>query len=96
MPAGKAIPYPAGLAVIDQGESEKLLVADNLSDDVLLMDATTGAILRRFDLSTQRFVPGSYPYAVVVTRDGKSAYCSLWNASRVAQLDPGFWRSKAR
>jgi YVTN family beta-propeller protein len=87
LPAGKAVPYPAGLAVIGQGETEKILVADNLSDDVLLVDAASGAILRRFDLSTREFVPASYPYAVVPTRDGKSAYCSLWNASRVAQLD---------
>jgi len=87
VPAGKAVPYPAGLAVIDQGESETILVADNLSDDVLLVDAASGAILRRFDLSTRDSVPASYPYAVVATRDGKSAYCSLWNASRVAQLD---------
>jgi len=88
VPAGEAVPYPAGLAVIDQGESEKILVADNLSDDVLLVDAASGAIVRRFDLSTRDFVPASYPYAVVATRDGKRAYCSLWNASRVAELDP--------
>jgi len=87
VPAGKAIPYPAGLAVIDPGESEKILVADNLSDDVLLVDAASGAIVRRFDLSTRDFVPASYPYAVVATRDAKRAYCSLWNASRVAELD---------
>jgi DNA-binding beta-propeller fold protein YncE len=87
IPAGKAIPYPAGLAVIDQGKSEKILVADNLSDDVLLIDAANGTIRQRFDLSTRDVVPASYPYAVVATRDGKSAYCSLWNASQVAQLD---------
>jgi DNA-binding beta-propeller fold protein YncE len=87
LPAGKSIPYPAGLAVIDQGESERILVADNLSDDVLLVDAASGAIVQRFDLSTGDFVPTSYPYAVVATRDGKRAYCSLWNASRVAELD---------
>ncbi|MGA2988177.1 MAG: beta-propeller fold lactonase family protein [Terriglobia bacterium] len=87
VPAGKSIPYPAGLAVIDQGELERILVADNLSDDVLLVDAANGAILRRFDLSTGDFVPASYPYAVVATRDGKRAYCSLWNASRVAELN---------
>ncbi len=87
VPAGKAIPYPAGLAVIGPGESEKIVVADNLSDDVLLVDAASGAIVRRFDLSTRDFVPASYPYAVVATRDAKRAYCSLWNASRVAELD---------
>jgi len=87
LPAGKSVPYPAGLAVIDEGESEKILVADNLSDDVLLVDAASGAIVRRFDLSTGDYVPSSYPYAVVSTRDGKRAYCSLWNASRVVELD---------
>ena len=73
--------------MIGPGESEKILVADNLSDDVLLVDAASGAIVRRFDLSTRDFVPASYPYAVVATRDAKRAYCSLWNASRVAELD---------
>lgn len=86
-PAGKAIPYPAGLAVIDQGGSEEILVADNMSDDALLIDAARGTVLHRFDLSTGNFIPGSLPYTVAVTRDGKRAYCSLWNASRVAQLD---------
>jgi hypothetical protein len=84
---GRAVPYPAGLAVIDQGGQEKVLVADNLSDDALLLDATSGEILRRFDLSTRDYVPASYPYAVVATQDGKRAYCSLWNTSQVAELD---------
>ena len=87
VPPGKAVPYPAGLAVIDQGGQEKILVADNLSDDALLLDATSGEILRRFDLSTRDYVPASYPYAVVATQDGKRAYCSLWNTSQVAELD---------
>lgn len=87
LPAGKSIPYPAGLAVIHQGESEKILVADNLSDDVVLVDAASGAMVQRFDSSTRDFVPASYPYAVVATRDAKRAYCSLWNASQVAELD---------
>jgi len=87
LPVGKAVPYPAGLSVIGEGRHETLLVADNLSDDAVLVDAASGAILRRFDLSTRKFVPGSYPYAVVATRDGKRGYCSLWNASQVAELD---------
>jgi hypothetical protein len=87
VPPGKAVPYPAGLAVVGQGGQEKILVADNLSDDALLLDATSGAILRRFDLSTHHYVPASYPYAVVATQDGKRAYCSLWNTSQVAELD---------
>jgi DNA-binding beta-propeller fold protein YncE len=87
VPPGKAVPYPAGLAVVNQGGKEKILIADNLADDAVLLDATSGEILRRFDLSTRDYVPSSYPYAVVATRDGKRAYCSLWNASRVVELD---------
>jgi DNA-binding beta-propeller fold protein YncE len=87
VPPGSAVPYPAGLDVINQGGHEKVLVADNLSDDALLLDATSGEILRRFDLSTRHYVPASYPYAVAASRDGTRAYCSLWNTSQVAELD---------
>jgi DNA-binding beta-propeller fold protein YncE len=87
VPPGRAVPYPAGLAVVDEGGQEKILVADNLSDDALLLDATSGKILRRFDLSRRDYVPASYPYAVAASRDGKRAYCSLWNTSQVAELD---------
>lgn len=87
VPPGRAVPYPAGLVVIEQSGRERILVADNLSDDVLLLDVTSGEVLQRFDLSTRNYVPASYPYAVVATRDGKHAYCSLWNASQVVELD---------
>ena len=87
VPSGKAVPYPAGLAVVAEGGREEILVADNLSDDALLLDAADGKILRRFDLSGGRYVPASYPYVVVATRDGRRAYCSLWGASEVAVLD---------
>ena len=40
---------------------EKLLVAENLSDDVVLLDAATGAIEKRFDLSESDAVPATYP-----------------------------------
>ncbi len=83
----QVIPYPAGIAVIKTASGDRLLVAANLSDEAILLDATTGAILHRFDLSTQPVVPGSYPYTVAVTRNAKRAYVSLWNASRVAELD---------
>jgi DNA-binding beta-propeller fold protein YncE len=32
-------------------------------------------------------VPSSFPYTCVATRDGRRAWCSLWNASQVAELD---------
>lgn len=87
--AGTAIAYPAGVAVIAGGkhESDRLLVANNLSDNVVLLDAASGKVLQSFDLSTNDLIPSSFPYTVVVSRDGKRAWCSLWNASRVAELD---------
>jgi DNA-binding beta-propeller fold protein YncE len=87
LPAGQAVPYPAGLAVIGQGEHERLLVADNLSDDALLIDAASGDVIHRFNLSRDGDVPASYPYAVAATRDGKRAWVSLWNGSEVDELD---------
>ena len=86
-PDGSAIPYPAGLAVVSAHGTDRLLVADNLSDDVLLLDTGSSKIVQRFDLSTNDLVPSSFPYAVVATRDGSRAWCSLWNASQVAELD---------
>ena len=84
---GKAVPYPAELAAFRTAAGERLLVADNLSDDALLMDAESGNVLHRFDLSTSTDVPAAYPYGVVATRDGTRGYCSLWNASEVAELN---------
>jgi hypothetical protein len=85
---GTAIPYPAGLAVIaGQGSADKLLIANNLSDNVVLVDSQSGHVLKQFDLSTHEMIPSSFPYTVVATRDGRRAWCSLWNASRVAELD---------
>jgi len=86
---GTAIPYPAGFAVIaGKGTgADKLLVANNLSDNVVLLDSADGRILQQFDLSKHEMVPTSFPYTVVVTRDGLRAWCSLWNLSSVVELD---------
>jgi DNA-binding beta-propeller fold protein YncE len=86
-PPHMAIPYPAGMALIADGGHDKLLVANNLSDNVLLLDPATGKVLQTFDLSTSNLVPASYPYTCVATKDGRRAWCSLWNASEVAELD---------
>ncbi|MFZ0771525.1 MAG: beta-propeller fold lactonase family protein [Candidatus Sulfotelmatobacter sp.] len=86
-PLGTAIPYPAGLALVSAAGHDRLLVANNLSDNVVLLDAASGKILQRFDLSTNDLVPSSFPYTCVVTHDVHRAWCSLWNASRVAELD---------
>ena len=86
-PSGTAIPYPAGLALISAGGHDKLLVADNLSDNVVLLDVASSKVLQRFDLSTNDLVPSSFPYTCVAMRDGRRGWCSLWNASQVAELD---------
>ncbi len=86
-PPKTAIPYPAGLALIAAGGRDKLLVANNLSDNAVLLDPATGKILQRFDLSASDLVPSSYPYTCVATKDGRRAWCSLWNASQVSELD---------
>ena len=86
-PAGTAIPYPAGLALVSAEGHDRLLVANNLSDNVVLLDLASGRVLKSFDLSTSDLVPSSFPYTCVATRDGRRAWCSLWNASQVAELD---------
>ena len=86
-PPHTAIPYPAGIAVIADHGYDKLLVANNLSDNVVLLDPGSAKVLETFDLSTSDLVPSSYPYTVVATKDGRRAWCSLWNASQVAELD---------
>ncbi|RSL14906.1 DNA-binding beta-propeller fold protein YncE [Edaphobacter aggregans] len=82
------VPFPAAIAVV-RGASggEKVLVADNLSDDVLLIDATTGMIEKRFDLAENDAVPSTYPVALAVSKDGARGFVALWNASEVVELD---------
>ncbi len=91
LPAGvdssMGTPYPAAIAVFAQAGREKLLVADNLSDFVVLIDVSTYAIEKRFDLSESDAVPSTYPIAVAVSRDGKRGYAALWNASEIVELD---------
>jgi DNA-binding beta-propeller fold protein YncE len=88
LPPGTAIPSPAGIAVRKgPAGTDELLVADNLSDDVLLMNAVTGKLLRRFDLSQGSVVPSTYPVSIAVNRLGSRAYVALWNGSAVAELD---------
>jgi YVTN family beta-propeller protein len=83
----KGVPFPAAIAVIGAAGAERLLVADNLSDDVLLLDATTGAVLKRFDLSETNAVPSVYPVALAVAKDESRAFVGLWNSSEVVELN---------
>ena len=80
-------PYPAAIAVFAQAGREKLLVADNLSDFVIVIDVSTGATEKRFDLSESDAVPSTYPIAVAVSKDGQRGYVALWNASEIAELN---------
>ncbi len=86
-PPHMSISYPAGMALIIDGGHDKLLIANDLSDNVVLLDPAAGKILKTFDLSTSDLVPAAYPYTCVATRDGRRAWCSLWNASQIAELD---------
>ena len=87
LPKGMTIPYPAGLAVLPGTGSERLLVAENLADDAIVLDTESGKVLQRFPLSTAAVVPAAFPVGVTATRDGKVGFCSLWNASAIAQLN---------
>ena len=84
------LPYPAGIAAVSAGREtgpERLLVADNLSDDVLLMDAASGKVEARLDLSEDGAVPSVYPGVLVLSRGEDKAYVGLWNSSEIVELD---------
>jgi DNA-binding beta-propeller fold protein YncE len=81
------VTYPAGLSAGKVAGEERLLIASNQSDEVLLLDPANGNIVTRFDLSTYKRIPASLPYTTVISSDGKHGYVSLWNASAVAELD---------
>jgi DNA-binding beta-propeller fold protein YncE len=89
------VPYPAAIAVYSprcgkercEDDMSRLLVAENLSDAVVEMDAASGTIVRSFDLSETEDVPSTYPIAIAVTKDGTRAFVALWNASEVVELD---------
>ena len=95
-----AVPFPAAIAVVEPGPfvGGEPLVADNLSDDVLLMNSKTGEIVYRFDLSESDTVPSTYPVTLAVSKDGTRGFVALWNASEVVELDlksgrsEGSWR----
>ena len=99
-PAGTALPYPAGFAVLPGRTNEmarrasspvtagdRLLVANNLSDNVVLLDVNSGKILKSFDVSRSRYIPSAYPYTAIANKTGTKAWVSLWNDSAVAELN---------
>jgi DNA-binding beta-propeller fold protein YncE len=86
-PGDKGVPFPAAIVVLGAAGSERLLVAGNLSDDVLVVNPGSGRIETRFDLSENDAVPSTYPVALSVTKDETRAFVALWNASEVVELD---------
>ncbi len=84
---GTAPPYPAGFAVLAGATGDRLLVANNLSDNVVLLDVNSGQILKSFDMSPSRYVPSVFPYTVIANKAGTRAWVSLWNASRIIELN---------
>jgi DNA-binding beta-propeller fold protein YncE len=86
-PPGTALPYPAGLAVLPGAKGDRLLVANNLSDNLVLLDINSGEFQQSFDVSRSRFVPSAFPYTVIANKAGTKAWCSLWNGSSVAELN---------
>src|SRR5262249_3540876 len=86
-PPGTAPPYPAGFAVLRGDKGDRLLIANNLSDNAVLLDVASGQILKSFDLSRSKYVPAAYPYTVVANKAGTKAGVSLWNASEVPELN---------
>jgi YVTN family beta-propeller protein len=83
LPAGT---WPAGLALTEDGR--RLVVAGNLSDQVLLVDlaasevSATGAV-------------GHLPYGVAISRDGKRVFVSNWGANTVSVVDSGSGKLQA-
>ena len=86
-PAGTSPPYPAGFAVLPGAKGDRLLVANNLSDNAVLLDVTSGNVQQSFDLSRGRYIPTEYPYTVIANKAGTKAWVSLWNGSAVAELN---------
>lgn len=83
----KGVPFPAAVAVVKMAGVDKLLVAENLTDDVLLIDPATGNIEHRFDLTENDAVPSTFPIALQLSKDGRRAFVALWNASEIVELD---------
>jgi DNA-binding beta-propeller fold protein YncE len=86
-PAGTAPPYPAGFAVLPGADGDRLLIADNLSDNVVLLDVVSGQVLKSFDLSSNKYVPSAFPYIVIANKAATTAWVSLWNDSAIEELD---------
>ncbi len=80
-------PFPAGIAVFARDGREKLMIAEQLSDTVAIVDTATGRLESRIEVGGGKNVPSAYPYGAVVKRRGDVGYVSLWNGSEVVEID---------
>jgi YVTN family beta-propeller protein len=71
--------YPAGMAV--SGSGKYLYVAENVGDDVAVVDLSTHQV-------TQRLATDHYPYAVEVAGNGR-VYVSAWGGETVSVFKQG-------
>lgn len=85
--ATEQVTFPAGIAAFTHGEREKLVVAEQLSDTVSLVDVASGRVEGRTEVGVSNAVPSAYPYNLIVDQSRAKAYVSLWNASQVVELD---------
>ncbi|VBB05900.1 phosphoesterase [Lucifera butyrica] len=69
--------YPAGMALLADGT---LAVAENLGDQIALIDTATAQI-------TKEIPVGRYPYWVTPAPDGTTLYVSNWGSDSISQVD---------
>lgn len=86
-PSGTVPAYSAGFVVLHSTSGDRLLVANNLSDNVVLLDVASGQILKSFDLSIGKYIPAAYPFTVIANKAGTHAWVSLWNEFAVVELN---------
>lgn len=77
-PGAPGTRYPAGLALSPDGTH--LYVAENLGDQLAVIDLTSGAVVQRLDT-------GRYPYEIEVHDDGR-VFVSIWNYDHLLVFEP--------
>ena len=91
IPKGKANSYPAGLAVVKRPDGDGLLIAENLADDAVLVDAKSGRVLQRFPLGHGR--PCSQQLSLWSSGDAGWRACLVFALEWVGSSRVGFaWR----
>jgi len=69
MERGESAPVPS--------TADRLLIANNLSDNVILLDTGSGKSLQSFDLSRSRYIPSANPYTVIAIKPAQERGSAL-------------------